>query len=304
MRGHIYEVPLNLHQEGIDEKIVEFLNIWTGTPNLNAWKKIVKRIKHPESSTTIAVIGKYVNLIDSYKSLNEALLHGGIANNCRVDLRFVDSEEIEQTGVKDLLSGVEGILVPGGFGNRGIEGKIEAIRHARENKIPFFGICLGMQLAVIEFARHVCRLKQAHSKEFAPETPDPVIFLLKEWMDFKNNVLQKRDENSDFGGTMRLGEYPCNVHKETFTFKAYQTELIHERHRHRYEFNQKYQDVLVAQGLKIGGTSPDGKLVEIIELADHPWFLGCQFHPEFKSRPQEPHPLFRDFIRAALRYKP
>jgi CTP synthase (EC 6.3.4.2) len=302
--GHIYEVPLVFHQEGIDEKIVEFLNIWTGTPNLSTWEEIVRRINHPESSTTIAVIGKYVNLIDSYKSLNEALLHGGIANNCRVNLKFVDSEEIEKKGAKNFLSGVQGILVPGGFGNRGIEGKIEAIRHARENKIPFLGICLGMQLAVIEFARTVCGLKEAHSAEFVPDTPYPVIFLLKEWIDYKNNVVQKRDETSYLGGTMRLGEYPCKVQKETFTYQAYQKELIHERHRHRYEFNQKYQEILVTHGLKIGGTSPDGKLVEVIEISDHPWFLGCQFHPEFKSRPKNPHPLFREFIRASLRYKP
>lgn len=302
--GHIYEVPLVFHQEGIDEKIVEFLNIWTGMPNLSKWEEIVRRINHPESSTIIAVIGKYVNLIDSYKSLNEALLHGGIANNCRVNLKFVDSEEIEKKGAKDLLSDVQGILVPGGFGNRGIEGKIEAIRHARENKIPFFGICLGMQLAVIEFARTVCGLKEAHSAEFVPDTPYPVIFLLKEWIDYKNNVVQKRDETSYLGGTMRLGEYPCKVQKDTFTYQAYQKELIHERHRHRYEFNQKYQEILVNNGLKLGGTSPDGKLVEIIELSDHPWFLGCQFHPEFKSRPKDPHPLFREFIRASLRYKP
>jgi CTP synthase len=301
--GHIYEVPLVFHQEGIDEKIVEFLNIWTGMPNLSKWEEIVRRINHPESSTTIAVIGKYVNLIDSYKSLNEALLHGGIANNCRVNLKFVDAEEIEKKGAKDLLSGVQGILVPGGFGNRGIEGKIETIRHARENKIPFFGICLGMQLAVIEFARTVCGLKEAHSSEFVPDTPYPVIFLLKEWIDYKNNVVQKRDETSYLGGTMRLGEYPCKVQKDTFTYQAYQKELIHERHRHRYEFNQKYQEILVNNGLKLGGTSPDGKLVEIIELSDHPWFLGCQFHPEFKSRPKDPHPLFREFIRASLRDK-
>ncbi len=301
--GHIYEVPLVFHQEGIDEKIVEFLNIWTGMPNLSTWEEIVRRINHPESSTAIAVIGKYVNLIDSYKSLNEALLHGGIANNCRVNLKFVDSEEIEKKGAKDLLSDVQGILVPGGFGNRGIEGKIEAIRYARENKIPFFGICLGMQLAVIEFARTVCGLKEAHSAEFVPDTPYPVIFLLKEWIDYKNNVVQKRDETSYLGGTMRLGEYPCKVQKDTFTYQAYQKELIHERHRHRYEFNQKYQEILVNNGLKLGGTSPDGKLVEIIELSDHPWFLGCQFHPEFKSRPKDPHPLFREFIRASLRYK-
>ena len=301
--GHIYEVPLVFHREGIDEKIVEILNIWTGAPNLSKWKEIVKRINHPDLSTTIAVVGKYVNLVDSYKSLNEALLHGGIANNCRVNLKFVDSEEIEKKEAKDLLAGVHGVLVPGGFGNRGIEGKIKVIRYARENKIPFFGICLGMQLAVVEFARTVCGLKEAHSSEFASNTAYPVIFLLKEWMDYKNNLVQKRDETSYLGGTMRLGEYPCKVQKETFTFQAYQKELIHERHRHRYEFNQNFQELLLSNGLKIGGTSPDGRLVEIIEISDNPWFLGCQFHPEFKSRPTDPHPLFREFIRASLGHK-
>jgi CTP synthase (EC 6.3.4.2) len=238
--GHIYEVPLVFHQEGIDEKIVEFLNIWTGMPNLSQWEEIVKRINHPESSTTIGVIGKYVNLIDSYKSLNEALIHGGIANNCRVSLKFVDSEEIEKKGAKNFLSGVQGILVPGGFGNRGIDGKIEAIRHARENKIPFFGICLGMQLAVIEFARTVCGLKEAHSAEFIPDTPYPVIFLLKEWIDYKNNVVQQRDETSYLGGTMRLGEYPCQVQKETFTYQAYKKNLSMSV-THRYD-SSKYQN--------------------------------------------------------------
>ena len=302
--SHIYEVPLVFHGEKIDEKIVEFLNIWTGAPNLNKWEEIVKRINHPESSTTIAVVGKYVNLVDSYKSLNEALLHGGIGNNCRVNLNFIDSEEIEKKGVENFLAGVNGILVPGGFGNRGIEGKIQVIQYARENKIPFLGICLGMQLAVIEFARNVCGLKEAHSSEFFPDTPYPVIFLLTEWIDYKNNSVQRRDANSHLGGTMRLGEYPCKVQKDTFAHQAYQKDLIHERHRHRYEFNQKFQDLLLSKRLKIGGASPDGKLVEIIEISDHPWFLGCQFHPEFKSRPMDPHPLFRAFIHAALGHKP
>ncbi|MCX8011907.1 MAG: CTP synthase, partial [Desulfobacterota bacterium] len=301
--NHIYEVPLVFHKEGIDEKIVEILNIWTGAPNLSKWEEIVRKIKNPEYSTIIAVVGKYVNLVDSYKSLNEALLHGGIANDCQVNLRFVDSEDIEKKGPDEFLSDVQGVLVPGGFGPRGIEGKIQAIQYARENKIPFFGICLGMQLAVVEFSRNVCGLKEAHSSEFCPNTPYPVIFLLKEWIDYKNNIVQKRDENSYLGGTMRLGSYPCKLQKETFSYQAYQKELIYERHRHRYEFNQDLQEVLVSKGLKIGGTSPDGKLVEIIEVSDHPWFLGCQFHPEFKSRPTEPHPLFREFIRAALRNK-
>jgi len=300
---HIYEVPIVFHQEGIDEKIVELLNIWTGAPHLEKWRQVLKKINEPKTFTTIAVVGKYVNLIDSYKSLNEALAHGGIANNCRVNLHFVDSEQIEKEGARALLDNVNGILVPGGFGDRGIQGKIEAICYARENQIPFFGICLGMQLAVVEFAQSVCGLKRAHSSEFFPETPDPVIYLLKEWMDYKNNSLQKRDEHSFLGGTMRLGEYPCKIQKGTFTFRAYQKDLIHERHRHRYEFNLEYRDRLVQKGLKIGGTSPDGKLVEIIEIDSHPWFLGCQFHPEFKSKPMNPHPLFREFIRASLEYK-
>lgn len=298
--NHIYEVPLNFHQEGIDEKIVELLNIWTGAPNLEKWHEVLKKFREPEEATTIAVVGKYVNLIDSYKSLNEALIHGGIANNCRVHLTYIDSEQMEKDGISPLLTGADGILVPGGFGNRGIEGKIQAIRFARENNIPFFGICLGMQLAVVEYARSVCGLREAHSAEFRPDTPDPIIYLLKEWLDFKNNSLQRRSEQSDLGGTMRLGAYPCKVHHNTRTFAAYQQELIHERHRHRYEFNVKYSDIVTCKGLTIGGISPDEKLVEVVEIASHPWFLGCQFHPEFKSRPMDPHPLFRDFIKASL----
>ncbi|MFH0812616.1 MAG: CTP synthase [Pseudomonadota bacterium] len=301
--NHIYEVPIVFHQEGIDEKIVELLNIWTGAPHLEKWYEIIKKIKEPKTSTTIAIVGKYVNLIDSYKSLNEALVHGGIANDCRVNLSHVDSEQIEKKGDTVLLEGANGILVPGGFGDRGIEGKIQAIKYAREQQIPFFGICLGMQLAVIEFARSVCAIKEAYSSEFHPNTPDPVIYLLKEWVDYKNHSVQKRDEHSNLGGTMRLGEYPCKIPNDTLSSQAYQKELIYERHRHRYEFNLAYKDRLGNKGLKIGGMSPDGKLVEIIEIEGHPWFLGCQFHPEFKSRPMDPHPLFREFIRASLHYK-
>jgi CTP synthase len=301
---HIYEVPLVLHQEGIDEKIVELLNMWTGAPRLEKWRSVVKRAKEPKNGTTIAVVGKYINLIDSYKSLNEALLHGGIANDCRVNLTFVDSEQIEKKGPEQLLKGAHGILVPGGFGNRGIEGKIRAIRYAREHEIPFFGICLGMQLAVVEFARSVCGCKKAHSTEFSSDTPDPVIYLLKEWIDYKNNSVQRRDEHSTLGGTMRLGAYPCKVPKETLTFQAYKKELVHERHRHRYEFNNDYRERLQSKGLRVGGASPDDRLVEVIEIEEHPWFLGCQFHPEFQSRPMEPHPLFRDFIRASLDRRP
>lgn len=298
---HIYEVTLNFHKEGTDDKIVELLNIWTGAPNLQKWEDVLRVMRKPASSTTIALVGKYVDLIDSYKSLNEALVHGGIANNCRVNLLYVDSEQIEKEGVEDFLKEADGILVPGGFGDRGIEGKIAAIRHARENKIPYFGICLGMQLAVIEFAQSVCGLTKAHSSEFHPDTPDPVIYLLKEWIDFKDNSVQRRDENSALGATMRLGAYPCKVHKDTLTYAAYGQDLIHERHRHRYEFNAAYKDMLVENGMTIGGISPDETLVEIVELAGHPWFLGCQFHPEFKSRPMDPHPLFKDFIKASMK---
>ena len=297
---HIYKVPLNIHEEGLDDKIVELLNIWTGAPNLTTWHEIVKKIREPQQEVTIAVVGKYVNLIDSYKSLNEALIHGGIANNCRVHLEYIDSEHIEKEGAASMLCATHGILVPGGFGDRGIQGKIEAIRFARERNIPFFGICLGMQLAVVEYAQSVCGLKEAHSSEFRPATPDPVICLLKEWTDYKDNSVQRRSEKSDLGGTMRLGVYPCKVRKGTFTYAAYQQDLIHERHRHRYEFNIHYTDLLVEMGLTVGGISPDEKLVEVIEVTSHPWFLGCQFHPEFRSRPMEPHPLFREFIRAAV----
>ncbi|MBW1838364.1 MAG: CTP synthase [Deltaproteobacteria bacterium] len=296
----IYEVPLLFHQEGLDEKIVEKLNIWTRTPRLEPWRKIVKKLKKPKTSTTIAIVGKYVNLEDSYKSLNEALYHGGLANEARVNLRFVDSESIEKDGLGDALSDVGGILVPGGFGNRGIEGMIEAIRYGRENKVPFLGICLGMQLAVIEFARNVCKLKGAHSTEFDPKTPYPVIGLLKEWTDQISQKVQKRDEHTDKGGTMRLGAYPCTLQRKTKAYEAYKKLEISERHRHRYEFNNQFKETLGKAGLNFSGIFPDGGLVEIIEIPSHPWFLACQFHPEFKSRPMHPHPVFKHFIKASL----
>ena len=296
----LYEVPLLFHKEGLDEKIVEKLNIWTRSPRLDAWRKIVKKFKKPKGSTTIAIVGKYVDLEDSYKSLNEALLHGGLAHETRVNLKFVDSEQIEKKGVGDTLSDTNGVLVPGGFGNRGIEGKIKVIQYSRENNIPFLGICLGMQLAVIEFARHVCKLKGAHSTEFAPDTPYPVIFLLKEWIDDKEQTIQKRDEAANKGGTMRLGAYPCKLAKKTKAYDAYKKLEISERHRHRYEFNNQFRETLTKAGLLVSGTSPHGELVEIVEIASHPWFLACQFHPEFKSRPLSPHPLFKSFIKATL----
>jgi CTP synthase len=298
----IYEVPLVFHKEGLDQKIVEMLNIWTRAPQLDKWEEIVKRLKEPKLSVTIAIVGKYVDLIESYKSLNEALRHGGIPNDCRVNIKFVDSEKIDVNNCREILADVDGILVPGGFGSRGIEGKIFAAKHARENILPFFGICLGMQVAVVEFARNVADMEGAHSQEFDERTPYPVIYLMVEWYDDKTGTVQRRDITSDKGGTMRLGAYPCNIKEGTLAHKAYCVPSISERHRHRYEFNNAFRERLEEKGLVISGSSPDGQLVEIVEIKDHPWFLGCQFHPEFKSRPMNPHPLFREFIRASLEY--
>ncbi len=296
----IYEVPCVFHKEGLDGKILEKLNIWTGTPRLEDWEDLVYRLKHPEFTVRIAIVGKYVGLKESYKSLNEALVHGGLANRAEVDLVYILSDELSESDIKSALANVDGILVPGGFGMRGIEGKMTAIRYARENKVPFFGICLGMQLAVAEFARNVAGLSGAHSTEFDPRTSYPVIYLMKEWYDFRTQQVQIRDEESQKGGTMRLGAYPCRLVKDSLAYVAYQTEEIFERHRHRYEFNNLYREVLEKNGLRITGLSPDGELVEIVEVSDHPWFLACQFHPEFKSRPMSPHPLFSAFIKAAL----
>ncbi len=297
----VYEVPVVFHQEGLDEKIVEKLNIWTGRPNLKDWERIVKRIKQPRYETTIAVVGKYVSLIESYKSLTEALIHGGIANDARVKLRYVDSEQVEKEGPERFLEGANGVLVPGGFGTRGIEGKIRAIQCAREKQIPYFGICLGMQCAVIEISRHCAGLKEANSSEFDFHTSHPVIYLMEEWVD-RNQVIQKRSADTVKGGTMRLGSYPCRIEEGSLAYVAYNKKLIYERHRHRYEFNNVYTEQLEKVGLRCSGTSPDKGLVEIVELEDHPWFLGCQFHPEFRSKPMDPHPLFRDFIKASLKY--
>lgn len=298
----IYEVPLVFNREGLDDKIVELLNIWTRTPRLEDWSELCHRLKSPETSVTIAIVGKYVDLTESYKSLNEALIHGGIPHHCKVDLKFIDSEVLTCENCAEKLSGADGILVPGGFGSRGIEGKICAAQLAREKNIPYFGICLGMHIAVIEFARNVAGLEKAHGAEFDLTTPHPVIYLMEEWIDDKTGKLEKRDMNSDKGGTMRLGAYPCKLEKDTLAHRAYGNPKISERHRHRYEFNNKYKEKLMENGLVISGISPSGDLVEIVELKDHPWYLGCQFHPEFKSRPMDPHPLFRDFIKAALDY--
>ncbi|MFH1154259.1 MAG: CTP synthase [Pseudomonadota bacterium] len=299
----IYEVPLVYNKEGLGDKILQKLNIWARAPRLDEWREIVEKLKNPRFAVTIAIVGKYVDLTESYKSLNEALAHGGISNDARVNLVFVDSSALTEDNLDEKLGSVDGILVPGGFGSRGVEGKILAVKYARENKVPFFGICLGMQIAVIELARNVAGLEDAHGEEFDEHTPYPVIYLMKEWYDERTKKVEKRDELSDKGGTMRLGAYPCVLVPDTFAMAAYRTPEISERHRHRYEFNNTYKEALEKAGLVISGLSPDKELVEIVELKDHPWFLGCQFHPEFKSRPANPHPLFREFIRAALKNK-
>ncbi|HZV46328.1 MAG TPA: CTP synthase [Thermodesulfovibrionales bacterium] len=298
----IYEVPLMLHYEGLDHLISKKFNLNPIEPDLSPWKDIVRKIKEPKNEVTIAIVGKYTGLKDSYKSLMEALIHGGIANDARVNLQWIDSEEIEVHGPERFLSEVDGILVPGGFGYRGIEGKVKAIKFAREKKIPYFGICLGMQCAVIEFARNVCGLS-ANSTEFDLNTKDPVIYLMERWYDYKKEGVEVRSESSHKGGTMRLGAYPCVLKEGTNALKAYGNKELSERHRHRYEFNNAYRGILTRHGLKISGLSPDGELVEMIEIEDHPWFVGCQFHPEFKSRPTDPHPLFRAFIEASVREK-
>lgn len=283
----IYELPLVLHNEGLDELVTKMLNIWTAQPKLNTWEHINALVKGRTEEVTIGIVGKYVSLKDAYKSLHESLIHGGMEHGCNVKLEYIDSEEIEEHGAEKLLGKVDGILVPGGFGSRGIEGKIEAIKYARENKKPFFGICLGMQMAVTEVARHLAGLKDANSVEFEEKAKHPVIHL----METQKGVTDK-------GGTMRLGAYPCTLKKGTKAYEAYGDENISERHRHRFEFNNQYKEQLEKVGLIFSGLSPDGELVEIVELKDHPYFVGCQFHPEFKSRPMNPHPLFSSFVRA------
>jgi CTP synthase len=288
--GCIYEVPLMLHAEGLDELIAERLNIWSRSPDVGAWHRIVSRFKNPSrGSVKIGIVGKYVHLKDSYKSLHEALVHGGLSSDCRVELEYIDSEQVEQQGPEPLLAGLDAVLVPGGFGDRGTEGKIAAIGYARLNKLPFFGICLGMQLAVVEYARHVAGLESANSSEFDKDTPHAVIDLMPEQRGVRNK-----------GATMRLGAYPCMLAPGSLAAEAYGATEISERHRHRYEVSNDYRDQLAAAGLVLSGMSPDRRLVEMVELRDHPFFMGCQFHPEFKSRPLAPHPLFARFVRAAL----
>ena len=296
---NIYKLPLSLYEEGIDQKVAIMLKLPAKNPDLTPWRELVQKLDNPEGEVCIGIVGKYVDLKEAYKSLHEALVHGGVANGVSVNLQYLNSEKINAKNVASKMKGLDGILVPGGFGSRGVEGKIKAIQYARENKIPFFGICLGMQCAVIEYARNVAGLENANSEEFDQNTPHPVIYLMKEWFDFQRQKVETRNEQSDKGGTMRLGAYPCELVKDTEAAKAYKVSKIDERHRHRFEFNKEYYDMLGDKGLTFSGLSPDGELVEIVEVKDHPWFLGCQFHPEFKSNPMHPHPLFAAFIGAA-----
>jgi CTP synthase len=288
----VYEVPLGFAEQGVDESIVKALKIDAAPRDLTRWSAMLDRLKNPEGEVSIALVGKYTEYEDSYKSLKEALLHGGLAHGLKVDIEWIESDRLLAPGALAMLDEFDGILVPGGFGKRGIEGMIAAIRYARERKVPYFGICLGMQTMVIEFARNVCGLADANSTEFNPATPHRVIYKLRE--------LKGVDE---LGGTMRLGAYPCVLAKGTFAEAAYGRREISERHRHRYEFNREYEQVLTAGGLRLAGQTPDGVYVEICEYPDHPWYLGCQFHPEFKSKPLEPHPLFQAFIGAARQYR-
>lgn len=289
----IYEVPLVLHSEGLDEKVVKRLGLRTGAPQLQGWKKMVQTLRNPDHETTIGIVGKYVNLKESYKSLNEAIVHGGIANKTKVNLVYIDSETLTDRNAPQALHEVDGILVPGGFGERGVEGKIAAIRYARENKIPFFGICYGMQLASIEFARNVCGITDATSREFeSRQSKNVVIDIMEEQRTLKTK-----------GGNMRLGSYACTLEKGSRARQIYGSHVIHERHRHRYEFNNKFRPLFEKHGMNLSGVNQDRDLVEIVEITSHPWFIGVQFHPEFKSRPLQAHPLFKSFVAAALEYK-
>ncbi len=296
----IYRIPIMLHEQGLDELMVQKLGLSCQPADLSEWVRVVDAQLNPLKSVEIAMVGKYMDLLDAYKSLIEAVLHAGIQTRTRITFRYIDSEDIEKRGV-DMLEGVDAILVPGGFGERGIEGKIATVCHARENKIPYLGICLGMQAAVIEFARHVAGLDGATSSEFEPTAEHPVIALITEWTR-SDGTRETRTEDSDLGGTMRLGAEECTLAAETLVSRVYGRQTIHERHRHRWEFNNDYLDQLADAGLVIAGRSTDGHLVEVVEVADHPWFVGCQFHPEFTSTPRDGHPLFTSFVEAALAY--
>ena len=289
--GSIYEVPLCLEKAGLDQIIIKRLKLSCGERDLDSWREFVERSKHPETKTTIALVGKYVSLPDAYLSVAEALRHAGVGQRAAIEIKWVDSEKIEEEGAEKLLADVNGVLVPGGFGYRGIKGKILAVQYAREHKVPYLGICLGMQCAVIEFARHICGMKEANSSEFNPDTPYPVIDLLPE-----------QKEVADLGGTMRVGLDPVSLVAGTKAYAAYGQELIYERHRHRYEVNNEYLDRIKEAGMVVSGILPDRNLVEIIELPEHPWFVAAQFHPEFKSRPHTPQPLFQGFVGASIKY--
>jgi CTP synthase len=287
----IYEIPLSFHEQGLDERVCQRLNLITKTPDLSEWRGIVRRIVEPAHRVRIAVVGKYTDYVDSYKSVQEALIHGGIANDVGVDIAWTSSDRFtDAETARRILADFDGLLVPGGFGVRGVEGMLEAIRAARETGLPYFGICLGMQTAIIEFARNVLQLPEAHSSEFAPECAHPVI-----------SLMESQQHVTDMGGTMRLGAYPCRLTRGTRAAEVYGATDVSERHRHRYEVSNKYRDQFVENGMLLSGLSPDGSLVEMIELQAHPYFVGCQFHPELKSRPTRPHPLFAGFVAAALR---
>jgi len=297
----IYRIPLILNEQGLDDIVVHQLRLDVPPADLSEWEAVVDGLTNPTDVVTIAIVGKYVDHLDAYKSLTEALIHAGIKTRHTVQIKYIDSETIENEGVTQ-LKGVDAILIPGGFGERGVEGKISTARFARENKVPFLGICLGMQSVVIEFARNVAGLEGAHSTEFLPNSPHPVIGLITEWQDHEGQT-ETRDENSDLGGTMRLGAQKCRIQSDSLVFEMYQKDVITERHRHRYEFNNNYLEILEKAGLKFSGKSIDGRLVEVVEIAEHPWFLACQFHPEFTSTPRNGHPLFSGFIRAAAKQK-
>lgn len=297
----IYKIPLLLRDQGLDDIVVNKLRLDVPPADLSEWEAVVDALEHADGEATIAIVGKYVDHSDAYKSLNEALIHAGIRTRTKVNIVYIDSETIEDEGVAR-LKGLDAILVPGGFGERGVEGKIATVKYARENKIPYLGICLGMQVAVIEFARDVAGLEGAHSTEFLPKSPHPVIGLITEWM-AESGQLEIRDENSDLGGSMRLGGQQCRLQSDSLAFQLYQKDVITERHRHRYEFNSQYLEKLEKAGMRFSGKSIDGRLVEVVEISDHPWFLACQFHPEFTSTPRKGHPLFSGFVTAAVEHK-
>jgi CTP synthase len=298
----VYEIPLELHRQGLDDIVIDMFGIKTKPADLHEWERVVDSFRHPDSEVKIAMVGKYVDLTESYKSLSESLIHAGIQTRTRVNIIYVDSEEIEKQGPDLLLKNLDGIIVPGGFGKRGVEGKIQAARFARENKIPYLGICLGMQISIIEYARDVAGMKEANSTEFDPETQCPVIALVTEWTNEAGQT-ETRHEKSDKGGTMRLGGQACSLVKDSLARQIYGKDVIVERHRHRYEVNNNLLPQIEAAGLKISGRSQQDGLVEMIELPDHPWYIACQFHPEFTSTPRDGHPLFTGFIKAAITYK-